>query len=177
MILAAPLLAGSWILSRKPVTSAAVAVNLFTLLESGNPKDISRFLLPAEQKALGISQAQIEQILIEVIAPAYRSLSVRPKETFYRAGSYEKFFTAPCRVGKVNAYFTLGLYELSPGEFHTSLTYLYTGIILAELEVGKRSGTEKDVEKVQRDRIAKLKTLGMRGRYDFNEDRVIEWSH
>ena len=170
-----PLLAGLWVFARPPATPASAAEDMFSALESGDGRGLYRFLLPDEQKALGLSKEQTERILTEVLIPAYRKLNVRPSEKKFLAGNYEMYFMAPCRMNNTESQFALSVLELTPKNYQTSLTNLYAGIQMTEFQAGKKAGTSKQIREMQYARIERLKAMGLKGLYDYNADKAQEW--
>lgn len=175
LVAVTPILVGIWILSRPPATPASAAEEIVSALESGDGKRLYGFLLPEEQNALGLSQSQSERILTDVLAPAYRKLNVKMREKQFLSGSYEKFFRVPCRPNGTDATFTIALFELSPRNFQTSISYIYLGIQNAELEAAKKDGKSKQAWILQQDRVAELKKLGLNGLYNFKMNLVEKW--
>ncbi len=175
LLVVAPALAALWILTRPPATPASAAEDMFSALESGDGRGLYRFLLPDEQKALGLSKEQTERILTEVLVPAYRNLNVRVSEKKFLPGNYEMYFMAPCRMNNTESQFALSLLELTPKNYQTSLTNVYAGIQMTEFQVGKKAGTSQQIREMQRARVEKLKSIGLKGLFDFNTDKVLEW--
>lgn len=170
-----PFIAALWILSRPPATPASAAEDMFAALESGDGRRLYGFLLSDEQKALGLSREQTERILTEVLVPAYRNLNVRVAEKKFIPGVYELYFMAPCRMNNTESQFALGLLELTPKNYQTSITSLYAGIQTTEFQAGKKAGISKQIREMQYARIERLKAIGLKGLYDFNSDKAQEW--
>jgi hypothetical protein len=175
ILMVTPFAIALWVFTRPPATSTAAAKDIFDALSTGDSSRIYRLLRPEEQKALGLNQGQSEKVLTQVLIPAFQSLNVRVNEKKLLSGDYEMYFMAPCSSKNVEAQFTLGLLEYSPGVYQTSLSNLYAGIVIAESRIAKKSGNEKQIANLQKERIRKLSEIGMKGLYNASENTVQTW--
>ncbi len=174
-VLATPLGIALWLATRPPATPAEAASDIFDALQRGESGRIARLLLPEEQKTLGLTDHQIERVMVQVVIPTFKKLSVRTQEGRPLPGAYETYFMAPCGPKAGGGQFTLGIYGYSPGMYRTSLTNLYIGLEMAESRIAKTSGREGEVAARQRERVARLSALGMRGLYNADDRSLQPW--
>lgn len=175
VLLMAPIMAAGWNLTQPPTTPAAAAEEIVAALESGESARIVPFLASEELVALNLTRKQAERIVDEVIAPAYRELTVDSANRRSLPGNKEHYFMAPCGQFGTDAWFVLGVLEPKPRQFETMLTMLYLGLCQAEHRIGIESGTRTQVAQRFSERSRRLRALGMRGTYDWNRKEVFLW--
>ncbi len=175
VLLMAPLVAAGWSFKQPPTTPAAAADEIVAALESGESARIVPFLASEELIALNLTRKQAERIVDEVLAPAYRELTVESAKVRYIRGYKEHYFLAPCGQFGTDSWFPLGVQEPKPKQFETMLTMLYLGLHQAERRIGIESGTQTQVAQRFVERSKKLRALGMKGVYDWTRKEVFLW--
>lgn len=163
-----------WVLSRPPLTPYSEGMELVSALSSGDARRIMRDLLPEEQKALNLSEDQVERILKEVITPDFKALKVREKEMRIIDGPYEKYLRGPCGEGPTKGSFTLGILELTERKYQTSLTYLVLGLEQAEFVAAQRTGNLRGFHLSYRKRWVELRKRGMTSKYDYRDGSIAK---
>ncbi len=174
-LLMAPIMAAGWEVAQPPTIVAAAADEIVAALETGESARIVPFLASEELVALNLTRKQAERIVDEVIAPAYRELTVDFAGRRILKGRDEYYFMSPCGQFGTNAWFPLALLEKRPKKFETMLTMLYFGLRQAEHRIGIESGTQTQVAQRISERSKKLRSLGMKGLYDWNRKEVAPW--
>jgi hypothetical protein len=170
-----PFVLAIWFWQRPPANATEAGLQFANSLQQNHPDGILKHLLPKEKDALSLSDDQARSILAQVIMPAFQKLKVRTQEMRLMDGDYEMYLMGPCGPKEAEAQFYLGILELKPHEYQTSLTNLYLGIKVAESRIAKKQGKEIQARTTQQERMQTLAKLGMVGVYDFHNGTVTKW--
>lgn len=149
---------------------------LASSLEGEDSRAVQAMIWPKEIAVLGMTNDQVYQVIRQVFAPEFRSLGVDFGSFRQFGGGHEWYDISHGTMEGHSITVILGLFQVKPGQYDTTLTYLYLTLDHAELDVDRRLGTHKAVQ-IRHQRNAKLKALGMPGLCDSRDWSVTPWPH
>lgn len=157
-----------------PSNAQAAGQSLAADLQDEDSRAVQAMIWPKEPATLGMTHEQVYQVIRQVFAPEFRSLGVDIGTMRQLGGGHEWYGISQASVDGRKFNVILGFFQIKPGQYRTTLTYLYLTLDHAEVQKDQELGAHNAVA-IRAQRNAKLKALGMPGLCDVRDWSVSPW--
>lgn len=163
--------------TRPPTNATEAGRGLLHALQANDVAGVRASLWPQETKTLGMSEAQVDAVLREVICPAYQRLRLDPANVRQTGGGEDWYAVIPASPPEGPTLVYLWFQQMEPERYTTTLTNLVLGLMKVEREAARKSGREAERKLLSGQRDMKLERLGMPGMCDARDLSIRPWSH
>ncbi|HLK17067.1 MAG TPA: hypothetical protein VKT78_19840 [Fimbriimonadaceae bacterium] len=122
-----------------------------------------------------MNASQVEACLREVICPEYRNLGINPDELKPVGAGHEWYGLATGGPADARVQVIIGLYQVEPRRFCTTLSSLCLGLEHAQRAIARKQGRPDDFWTQKQHRDLALARLGMSGLCDMRSLEVAKW--